>query len=150
MQARREVVALRPEVIAQPNPAHTVCECLTPLDVGGEKQHEKRRSGPQRWAARKHQPSGGKQNNQRERKETSTKVVGYFPARDSGQVVPRARAALCWNGAPQPGEQLPVAAAPSMETGGPGKVVAGIIVDHFEVGAERDPRVQAFEQIVTQ
>ena len=45
---------------------------------------------------------------------------------------------------------MPIAANPSVQAGHPGEVVAGKIVDHFQVGAERDARKQAFEEIVAQ
>ena len=97
-----------------------------------------------------HQPTRRQQDEQRERQQASPQVVRDLPARDRGQHVPHARAALCRNRSPQPRQQLPVAANPSVQARNPRQVVAGKIVDDFEVGAERDARKQPFEQVVAQ
>ena len=150
MEARHKVVALRSEMILEPDTAHAVGEGLPPLHVRRKEQHQKRRAGPQRRPTGQHQPTRRKKDEQRDRQQASPQVVRHFPACHCRQHIPHARAALCGDRSPQPRQELPVAANPSVLARNPREIVTGKIVDDFNVGTQRHAGKQAFEQIVAQ
>ena len=150
MEARDEIVPFDSQVIAQTHAARSIRERLPPLHVRGKEQHEKPETRPQRRTAGQHQPSRGQQQHERRRQEASPQVIEDLPACNRGQRGACVGLSLKRDFPGEPGKKLPVAAHPSVKPRHPRQIVAWIVVDDFEIGAERHAREQPFKEVVAQ
>ncbi len=106
--------------------------------------------GPCQGRDRRQRP-GGDEHGQRERgRQGPAQVVDHLPAGDAGDRAPGSAARGVARPAEDPGQELPVAARPSVLAGRGDEVVRRELVEELDVGHEAGPREDALEQVVAQ
>ncbi len=112
-----------------------------------EHEREHCRERPQRGVAGHRRPAVEQDQNRRRRDEAPPQVVEDLPARDQRKPIARDAGSRRHPGK-EPQQDLPVAAHPAMLAARVREDARWIVVHDFDVGDERSPRVEAFEEVV--
>ena len=117
---------------------------------GGQGDHGEQRQAPHRGGARWQGPPRQQGEKRGRRRQRSAQVVHHLPAADERDRLPCRVGVRVPPTAEDPGNQLPIAACPTVLARRGNVVTGGELLDDLDVGDESGARKSPFEKVVTE